>query len=222
MRTKLLFLHASPAALPPVAEYYRTQAPDLTLVHLLDDGLMGCFLREDHEAVERRMGELLEYALRHETPRVALLTCSAARPDLAGRLSARSGVPVFKIDELLARRAVAAGTRLGLVVSFPPSQAAVENLLRAAAAGQGRTVELRSVLVPEASAALLAGDAARHDGLLLAAIESLRREPLDAIVLGQVSMARLLPKLAPGQGPPVFSSLPLSLEAVRAALAREG
>lgn len=222
MRPKVLFLHASPAAIPPIAEYYRTHAPDLAIVHLLDDGLMGCFQREDHDGVERRMAELLEYALKHEAPQLALLSCSAARRDLPSRLETRSGIPVFKIDEILARRAVAAGSRLGLVVSFPPSRAAVENLLRATAAEQGRTVELRTALVPEASAALLAGDAARHDELLLAAIEALRRQPLDAIVLGQVSMARLLPRLTGAGGPPVLSSLPLSLETVRAALMGQG
>lgn len=222
MSAKILFLHASPAAIPPIAEYYRRHSPELVCIHLLDDGLMGCFQRDDHDAVERRMGEMLDYALRHEAPRVALLTCSAARPDLAGRLKRRSGIPVFKIDELLARRAVAAGSRLGVVVSFAPSRAAVENLLRLTAAEQGRTLELRTALVPEASAALLAGDAARHDELLLAAIATLRAEPLDAVVLGQVSMARLLPRLAGTEGPPVLSSLPLSLEAVRAELAQQG
>lgn len=222
MRAKLAFLHASPAAIPPIAEYYRTHAPELDLVHLLDDGLMGCFQREDHDAVERRLGELLDYALQHEAPRMALLSCSAARRDLAGKLAARRGIPVLKIDELLARKAVAVGSRLGLVVSFPPSRPIVENLLRAAAAEQDRNVDLRTVLVAEASAALLAGDAAGHDELLLAAVETLRREACDVIVLGQVSMARLLSKLTGRQGPPVLCSLPLSLEAVRAALGRAG
>ncbi|MGB9605056.1 MAG: hypothetical protein ACP5U2_13290 [Bryobacteraceae bacterium] len=72
--------------------------------------------------------------------------------------------------------------------------------------------------MPEASAALLAGDAQRHDELLLSAIGSLRRQPLDAIVLGQASMARVLDRVAGAPGPLVLSSLPLSLEAVRAAM----
>ncbi|MGB9605055.1 MAG: hypothetical protein ACPL88_04165 [Bryobacteraceae bacterium] len=129
MKTKLAFLHASPAAIPPIAQYYAVHAPELALVHLLDDGLMECFRRDDHEAAAQRLAELLDYALRHEAPRAAMLTCSAARASLPVRLQARSDIPVLKIDEALARRAVRAGTRLGLVVSFPPSKSAVETLL---------------------------------------------------------------------------------------------
>jgi len=220
MKARLVFLHASPAAIPPIAEFYRAHAPELSVVHLLDDGLMGCFRREDHEAVERRMAELLEYALRHECPQLAVLTCSAARMDLPEKLQSYSGIPVLRIDEALARRAVSIGSRLGVIVSFSPSLPAVEKLLREVAAREGRTLELRSVLVPEASAALLAGDAGRHDELLLAAIEGLRQQALDAIVLAQASMARLLPKIPPDAPPPVLSSLPLSLEAVRGVLAQ--
>jgi aspartate/glutamate racemase len=76
-------------------------------------------------------------------------------------------------------------------------------------------VELITSVTPEAYDALLSGNADRHDDLLLDAIDSLSAQGIDAIVLAQVSMARLLPKLQGRVNVPVYSSLTSSLAAIR-------
>ena len=68
--------------------------------------------------------------------------------------------------------------------------------------------------------ALLRGDVAEHDRLLLDAAEQVERDGIDALVLAQVSMARLEPQVRAKAKVPVFSSLATSLDEVRALLAQ--
>ena len=74
--------------------------------------------------------------------------------------------------------------------------------------------------MPEAYEALLAGDTARHDELLLALVERLQLEDVAVVVLAQVSMARIMPHLADRISVPVLTSLHTSLEALRSALSQ--
>lgn len=218
MKLRLVFLHTSPAAIAPLNSYYQANAPEFEITNLLDDGVLRCFAAADEGGAECRLAELLRYAVRHEGARLVMVTCSAVTRALMNRISASAGIPVLKIDDALARRAVASGPRLGVIVTFPPSQAATERLLRETAEECGTAVQLRTLVLPEAYDALLNGQAERHDEMLIDAVERLRREGVGAVVLSQVSMARILPRV-PDSPVPVLSSLPASLEAIREALA---
>ncbi len=219
MKHRVAFIHTSPAAIPPLADYYRKNAAELEITNLLDDGILRLFSRESMKAAETRLEDLLTAARDAYDSRLALLTCSAVSKGMVRRLASSIRLPLVKIDDVLARKAVASGSRLGVLVTFPPTRPATEKLLRDTASEQGRQLELTFRVVPEAYEALLGGDAERHDELALAAIEEMANLPLDAVVLAQVSMARLLPKLPPTEMP-VLSSLPASLEAIRGELGR--
>jgi Asp/Glu/hydantoin racemase len=212
---RLTLIHASPAALPPVLGYFRKAAPDLEITNLLDDGLLRLFAKPDWVAVERRLSEMLGAAREVYGSEAALLTCSAVPRDMLERLRRRAAFPVLKIDETLARAAVGAGQRIGLLVTFPPTLEVSRAQLEKAAREAGRSVDIVPRLVPEAYQALLAQDAPTHDRLLVAAAQELASQGIDALVLAQVSMARLMPELQARFGVPVFSALDTSLQALR-------
>jgi Asp/Glu/hydantoin racemase len=211
----LLFLHASPGAILPLGNYYRAHAPEYRITNLLDDALLRCFAAGNEPAAERRLLALIEHAIRHSGVEAGLVTCTAAGPDMLRRLTRAAGLPLVKIDEPLARRAVATGRRLGVVVTFPPARQGTEDLLRAEAARTGVDLQLNVVVNEEAYRALLAGRHAEHDEMVREAALSLASGN-DAVVLSQVSMATVLDQLPPGLN--VLSSLPLSLEAIREVL----
>lgn len=218
MKRHIALIHASPAAILPLADYYKTHAPELEITNLLDDGLLRCFAVHDEAAAEARLRTLCRHAIEADGAALALITCSAVKRALASRLESALGIPVLKIDEPLAKTALACGRKLGVIVTFAPSKAAAESLLRETAADKQMTVELTTVVIPEAYDALLAGRTADHDRLLIEAIAPLRQS-CSAVVLSQVSMARVLPHFDGQAGAPVLSALPLSLQAVREALA---
>src|SRR6185503_18562270 len=122
-----------------------------------------------------------------------LLACSTfnraveyARPMLA--------TPLLQIDRPMMDLAVQQGSRIGLLATVPTTVPASERLLRVAAEDAGRTIAIKTNLCSDAFAALKAGHTEKHNELLLAEIERLAGE-VDAIVLAQLSMSALEPRL---------------------------
>lgn len=215
MAIPVSFLHTSPAAIPPVMQYYGAHAPDLEITNQLDDGLLRLLASGDSAAAERRLGQMLAVAQQQYGGRLAMVTCSSVTPAIIESLSATAAIPVIKIDTPMADEAIATGGRLGVVISFRPTLEPTSKLLSDAAERAGRKIELAPVIVEEAYRALLGGDADGHDAIVLDAIDRLAADSVSGIVLAQVSMARVLPKLAGRVALPVFSSLPSSLKRIR-------
>jgi len=92
-------------------------------------------------------------------------------------------------------------------------------LLEAAAAREGKPLEIVTSLHPEAMAALQRGDEATHDRILLEALPALAAQ-VELVLLAQASMARLTPSL-PDLGVPVLTSPALAVQRLRSALNRD-
>jgi Asp/Glu/hydantoin racemase len=218
MKRQIAFIHTSPAAIAPLAQFYGEAAPELEVTNLLDDGVLRFFRLRDERAAEERLVELIKIARRAYGAEAALVTCSAVSGEMRERLRGAFDFPVLKIDDPMARRAVMAGGRIGVAVTFPPTVETTSKLLREAATEASRNVEIITEVAPEAYQALLAGDHRKHDELLRALINRLSEQNVDAIVLAQVSMARVFPQLSARLKARTLTSLHTSLEAVRQAL----
>ena len=209
------FLHTSPAAIPPLMRYYGESAPDLEITNQLDDGLLRMLSSQNGKAIRNRVQQMLNVAVETYKAEVVMITCSSLPSSLVSELGAQVGVPVFKIDDPMGADAVRSGSKLGVVITFRPTIEPTTALLRNAAAAAGKEIELIISVTPEAYDALLSGDPDLHDDLVLDAIDGLASEGVDAIVMAQVSMARLLPALQGRVNVPVYSSLTSSLSAIR-------
>lgn len=218
-KRRAAFIHTSPAAIGPLMQFYASDAPEIEVTNLLEDGLLRLLAAKERATAMQRLTEMLKAARETYAAEVAMITCSSVSTEMVTELRTRFDLPILKIDYPMAQAAVKAGARIGLAATFPPTMEPTTNLLHTAAAEVGVEIELVKELVPEAYQALLANDLARHDELLLAAIERLAAQGVAAIVLAQVSMARILPLVkAAHLKVPVFSSLHTSLDALRAAL----
>jgi len=215
---KIVLIHASRAAVDPVTQYYTSASPQLEITNLLDDGVMRLLRTGDIGAAKSRLADMLSVARNTYGAELALLTCSAVPPDILDELKRGAGFPVLKIDEPMCEAAIKAGSRIGLITSFPPTSATTRALLNEAAARVGKSIEIEEEQAPEALKALLAGDEATHDIELLAAAGRLAQKRPQVVVLAQVSMARLAPVIAERLVLPVLSSLASSLDAVRTIL----
>jgi Asp/Glu/hydantoin racemase len=212
-KRKITLIHASQASLAPLNGYYPKEAPELDITNLLDDGVMKLFRSGEMRIATRRLADMIATGRDVYGADLALLSCSAVTRPALEELRAGAGIPLLKIDGPMARLAVTAGRRIGVIVTFPPTQAVTRELLEDAAAG--KPLEIVDELIPEAVEAILAGDQATHDQLLTAAAGRLAEKQVDAIVLAQVSMAHLVPVLKERTRLPVFSSLETSLVEVR-------
>jgi Asp/Glu/hydantoin racemase len=196
-------------------QFYGKEAAELQITNLLDDGVMRFLASGDFGSAEARLKDMLSVARTTYGAELGMLTCSAVPKDRMERLRHAAGMPVFKIDVPMAETAVRTGTKIGVAVTFPRTLETATRLLEEAAQQAGVSVELFLRVAPEALEALLRGEPERHDELLLEEIDKLAQRPVEVIVLAQVSMGRILPKLEGRLKIPVLSSLETSLAAIR-------
>jgi len=164
--------------------------PEVKTYNIVDESLL-------QEAIER--GEL--------TPRIykaianyvvaaeewgsdaVLVTCSSISPcvDVAQKLVA---IPVLKIDEAMADKAVEMGTNIGVVATLPSTLNPTSALVQERARLQGKDVNLKPMLCEGAFEAASSGDPATHDQIVRRSLLELGHS-VDVIVLAQASMARV-------------------------------
>jgi hypothetical protein len=108
--------------------------------------------------------------------------------------------------------AMARGSRLGLLATFPAS---IHSMARELAV-LAPHIELESACVPQALTALQAGDGAQHDALLAAVAPKLGH--CDALMLAQFSTARARDAVARVVNCPVLVSPDSAVLAMKKAL----
>lgn len=119
--------------------------------------------------------------------------------------------PVIRVDEAMAEAAVRTGDKLGVMATIRTTLEPTTALLREKAAAMGRKVELVECLCNGAFEAVLTGDTTTHDRIVSAALLDEMRG-MDAVVLAQASMARVVEAMPAGSlKMPVLSSPELSV-----------
>ena len=197
---RIALIHAVRVAMQPVEDAFRRHWPDAERINLLDDALS---VDRDRAGaltpqLSRRIAALAEYALGNGATGI-LYTCSAFGEAIEA-VQRSSQVPVLKPNEAMFAEALARGKKLGLLATFPSSIPSMEQELRA----MQPDVAVRSFCVPNALAALQAGDGAQHDALLAAVAPKLG--DCDAVMLAQFSTARAKDAVAAAVRCPVLTS----------------
>jgi Asp/Glu/hydantoin racemase len=184
---RVALIHAVPMAVAPVAAAFDALWPEAERINLLDDSLSTDRQRAGAltPAIAARIAALADYAKACGAAGI-LYTCSAFGAAIEA-VARASRIPVLKPNEAMFDEALAAGRRLGMLATFPPSVGGMEEEFRAQAGAGGAT--LATVCVPEAMAAARRGDQAAHDALLVEAARRPELQDVDALMLAQFSMA---------------------------------
>jgi Asp/Glu/hydantoin racemase len=117
-----------------------------------------------------------------------LFTCSAFGPAIDAT-KANTSIPILRPNEAAFSEALGLGSRFLIAVTFGPSRESLEAELQAMALEAGKTIQIETVLVEGALAALKTGDGERHDALAAETIEQ-HAANVDVVILGQFSLAR--------------------------------
>lgn len=216
MRT-VIVVHTGPATIQPIKQQFQEILPDVRVVNLMDDSLLNDVIAAGHltEAVTGRIFSYMQ--LGQQMGAVALLNACSSVGEAASAARAAISIPIIKIDDVMAERAVAAGPRIGVVATVKTTLEPTVRLIKAKAAAAGKSIEVTEALAEGGYQALLDGKPEVHDDIVKRTIQSLA-DKVDVIVLAQVSMARLVPSLNDLKVP-VLSSPQSGVEAVRVALA---
>lgn len=216
---RIALIHALEESVRPAREAFAHHWPEAFAFDLLDTSL-AVDRAETGRLDERMMARfrtLADYAATNagKGGRTAgiLFTCSAFGPAI-NAVKAWVTIPVLRPNEAAFEAALNMGDKLGLVVSFKPSRASLEEELRAMAKERRRDVTIRTEVAAGALEALKAGDGDRHD--LLVADAAARLGDVDAIILGQFSLARAHDRVALHAGLPVITTPRSAVEGLRA------
>jgi Asp/Glu/hydantoin racemase len=203
--TRIALIHATLVAMQPVEAAFQRLWPEAERVNLLDDALSRDRARTVAltPALAGRIRALADYAISRLGADGVLFTCSAFGEaiEAAARAADR---PVLKPNEAMFEEALRYGRRIGMLATFEPSVASMEQEFRELTAARGVLASLETVCVPEAMAALSNGDAAGHNRLLADAASAL--SGCDAILLAQFSTSIAAEAVASRVSAPVVTS----------------
>lgn len=185
--TRIAFIHTGAVVIPTMTELARVHLPGVEVQHLLDDKIVADLGRnaETSNVADRLLA--LGRAATDAGSSAVIFSCSSIS-GYASKLGQRIGVPVLRIDEAMADRAVELGSKIAVIATLPTTLRPTAALLRERADQAGSQVELTEVVVEGAFQAVSSGDPARHDALVGAAITDQAKRS-DVIVLAQASMA---------------------------------
>ena len=210
-------IHAVQVAIGPINRAFARQWPEIECMNILDDCLSVDRAKsaELSEEIYDRISDLAHYAVDNGADAV-LFTCSAFGPAIQAAAEEHD-VPVLKPNDAMFEASLKYGKQIGMLVSFQPSVNSMRQEFIEMLGHKRATAKLEIICVPEAMAALRAGDGARHDALLAAAAKDLAA--CDALMLGQFSTARAKEAVAAATGKPVLTSPDTSVDALKLRLA---
>jgi Asp/Glu/hydantoin racemase len=186
---RIVLFHATPVAMEPVNFAMASLWPEAEAVNLLDDGLTIDRAKEGPDLSEELIERFVDfgrYAQRIGADGI-LITCSAFGPAI-DRMVEELPLPILRPNEAMFREAIAAGGRIGMLATFAPAVATMEEEFRQFAAEAGAPATLDTVVVPDAIDRLRQGDADAHNRLVAEAAP--RFAGHDAVMLAHFSTSR--------------------------------
>jgi Asp/Glu/hydantoin racemase len=213
MFRKLAFIHTSHVLIPVFAQLAKDLLPGIETFHMSDESLIRNTIAAQKltKPTIYRLVRMIESAHAGGADAV-MVTCSSIGPgvQVARKLL---DFPILRVDEPMAQAAVSMGRRIGVAATLRTTLEPTIALLNETAAEAGRPIEIVPCLSEGAFAAVLNGDAERHDKLVSDSLRELMGS-VDVVVLAQASMARIIATL-PVNGTPILSSPELAVKRAR-------
>jgi Asp/Glu/hydantoin racemase len=205
-------IHTSATLVPVFAELCAKYIPHVKTFNIVDDSLIkntiacGELTADTSRRVVNYAGSAQDAGADY-----ILFTCSSIGPAVEAA-AGLSHVPVLRVDQPMADKAVQTGKKIGVVATLSTTLNPTSDLVRRRAIAAGKEIELVSVLCEGAFEALMSGDAATHDQKVGDALKKLSTE-VDVILLAQASMARVVETLsAADKKVPILASPPIAME----------
>lgn len=196
--TKTLGLIHTSATLVPIFQELidkHLAGKDLKVFNIVDDSLIKNTI-ERNELTPDTSRRVVDYVTSAESAGAdfILVTCSSIGAPVETSASLVK-VPVLRVDQPMADKAIQMGTKIGVVATLPTTLGPTSDLVRRRAIVAGKEIELTSKLCDGAFDALMGGKPEVHDEMVASALKELSQK-VDVILLAQASMARVVGQLS--------------------------
>ena len=211
-KKRLGLLHTSATLVPIFEQLCKAKLPGVAVFNLVDDSLIKDVIAHGklRPQTARRVTQLVA-AAEDAGADYIMVTCSSigVAVETAATLA---GVPVLRVDQPMADRAVTTAKKIGVIATLPTTLEPTADLIRRRASAAGREIELTTRLCEGAFEALMSGDSAIHDAMVASALKELIQQ-VDVIALAQASMARVVDTLSENErSKPILASPPLAVD----------
>lgn len=214
MAKKLGLIHTSATLVPVFQELIEKylKGKDIQVFNIVDDSLIkntierGVLTADTSRRVVNYVGSAQDAGADY-----VLVTCSSIGPAVESS-AALTGIPVLRVDQPMADKAVQMGKKIGVVATLSTTLQPTSDLVKRRAKAAGKEIELTSRLCEGAFDALMGGKPEVHDAKVAAALKELSNQ-VDVIVLAQASMARVVAQLAEeDKKVPILASPEIAME----------
>lgn len=212
-------IHTSATLVPVFAELCSKYLPHVKTFNIVDDSLIKNTIACG-ELTADTSRRVVNYAgsAQDAGADFILFTCSSIGPAVE-TAATLCHVPVLRVDQPMADKAVQLGKRIGVVATLSTTLNPTCDLVNRRAVVAGKEIELVSRLCEGAFEALMSGDTATHDQKVGDVLKQLANET-DVILLAQASMARVVDTLTDAERKvPILASPAIAMEYLASILA---
>lgn len=213
MIKKVGFVHTGVAIAAMIKPMMAERLPGVSSFHIVDDSLIQDLLQTGQmtPSILRRLCRQVELA-EEAGAQLIMVTCSSIAPgvDMARKMVS---VPVMKIDEPMAEKAISLSDRIGVLATAKTTMGPSVKLIEDKAAEAKRKVTIHSVLNADAFDCFLRGDMETHDRIVKEAASKLIGK-VGVAVLAQASMGHLAGPIEGILKVPVLTSPGLAMDAL--------
>ena len=213
-------IHTTPATIASLTALAgEVLGSSVKVVNILDDSILPDMMAEHEvEFVRRRW---IGYAQNLERLGVsAVLSACSTVGEFAEEADGLLKIPVFRIDEAMAERAVEMGAVVSVFATLRSTLTPTVRLVEKKAKASGRGIKVNTVLVEGAYDALMRGDRETHDLKIRNTVSAYMADS-DVILLAQASMASAITDACPG-GEKILTSPRLGMERLQKILSGTG
>ena len=212
-------IYTAPALVDPLKAEFEKTLPDVKMINIVDDTLIFDIINAENITDELEKRTLAYFQAADNCAADAIFSTCSSVGEVADKAAATSNTPVIKIDQAMIEKAVVQCDRLGVIATLNSTLDPTIRFVEKTAAAAGRDVKVVKGLAEGAFQAVISGDAAKHDSLIMEAAKSLN-DQVDGFILAQGSMARFAEPLAKETGKKVYSSVESGVEALKEFLAK--
>lgn len=191
---RVAVIHTTPATIESLTLLIKQEMEDAEVTNILDDSILVDMINKNHvERVEERWIKYAEIASSLGVD--AVLSACSTVGEFAEKANKILEVPVYRIDEAMAEKAVAMGQNISVFATLSSTLEPTAGLIQRKAKETGKSCTVNTVLVPEAYDELMKGNRDIHNQKIQESILKYA-DTSDVLVLAQASMASAVEGLA--------------------------
>lgn len=188
MGKKAAFFHTTLATPAPMKAAFHERYPEAELITILEDGVLPEVIANDGLPTPSIVKRLVEYGAIAQEQGAAVFVCMCTTLGIAVREAQKAvAIPMLTIDGPMLKKAVETGSKIGMLITFPPTECTSKAAALAFAADCEREVTVDVIVVDGARDALNAGDKQTHDRLIAEKAQAVAAD-YDVLVFAQVTM----------------------------------